>query len=313
MATMRRGERSNLRRILVPKSITIGQVLRSFDKDDTIVPMPAPCRRRAFFRSFELLFLLLLLPLGITACAQDSSQRLSQAISDYDAGRYESALKNAESARSNAPSMARYKAAYVGGLAAARLDRTATARRLLTQAIASSDRSISSRANVTLGTILLEDDEPLSAARAFDRAALQLDGTEADNARYLAGVAYREAGHAQEARRRFASAATTGNVELATQASSAIEATGFSIQAGAYRDHSKAERCAQECSAAAVKIGLGVARIIPIQRNGSTLYAVQVGNFPTRTDAEDARRRLGAMSGTLTRVERIAVALPRNP
>jgi tetratricopeptide (TPR) repeat protein len=250
----------------------------------------------------------LLLPLGVLACAQDSTQRLGKAIADYDAGRFESALTHAESARTNSTGETRAEAAYVGGLAAARLDRVSRARLLLTHAASSSDYTISARANVSLGTILLEDDEPLSAAHAFDRAATKLVGEEADRARYLAGVAYREAGDAQEARRRFSSATTTGNTELARQATSAIDVTGFSIQAGAYKDRSKAERCAQECSSAAVRIGIGVSRIIPIQRNGSRLYAVQVGSFPTRADAEDARRRLGVVSGTLTRVERIAVA-----
>ena len=276
------------------------------DEVDTIVAMIASCHLRTRLAVAPLL--LAVIPLVFCACAPTGTGSLGTAINDYHAGRYEDAYRLASAARGGASRMERSEASYVAGLAAARLGRTADARRLLTQAATSSDDTISGKANVSLGTVLLEDNEPLSAARAFDRASHQLFGAESSRARYLAGIAYRDAGHALEARRRFNDAALSGSDELAPQAMSAINATGFAVQAGVYGDRSNAERCARECSEQAVRAGLGTARIIPIQRQGRTFYAVQVGSFATRVDAEAARRRLGEISGTLTRVERIAIA-----
>lgn len=248
-----------------------------------------------------------LLVLFLNACAADNSQQLAQAIADYNAGRFTTSLNKANAARLNGSRSERQNAAYVGGLAAAKLDRNATAQKLFEEAADSSNAILAARANVSLGTVLLEEGQPLEAARAFDRARPQLKGSDANRALYQAGVAYREAGYAETARRRFASAAQDVDSTLASQASNAIKATGFAIQAGAYSNRSNATRCAVECSTAATRIGLEPARIVPIRRGSKTLYAVQIGNFSTRADAEIARRRLGSIEGTITSVERIAV------
>ena len=270
--------------------------------------MPTQCFKCVSGRFSALL--IISVSLGLLGCAPDNTQGVADAIRDYDAGRYTAALSKADSARMSGSTLERNEAAYVGGLAAAKLNRTSQARQLLEKASSSSDRTISARANASLGTVLLDDGEPLSAAKAFDRAAAKLDGAEANHALYLAGVAYREAGHAEQARRRFAQSAKNSDGTMASRASNAIDATGFAIQAGAYSDQSNARRCAEECSAAAAKIGLGPARIVAIRRNGRLLYVVQVGSFSTRQDAEYARRRLGTVEGTITRVE--AIAVPEN-
>ena len=75
-----------------------------------------------------------------------------------------------------------------------KMDRPVTARELLQEASASSNRQLAGTSGVTLGTLLLEDGEPLAAARAFDKASERLTGSDALKARRAAASAYKSAG-----------------------------------------------------------------------------------------------------------------------
>ena len=61
---------------------------------------------------------------------------------------------------------------------------------------------------------------------------------------------------------------------------------GYSVQAGAFATQSSADR------AAARLAGAGTAQILPLQRNGATLYRVVVGSFPDAAAAGEARARV---------------------
>ena len=152
--------------------------------------------------------------------------------------------------------------------------------------------------------------EAPAPAHALDRAADQLTGEAATRATFEAGVAYRDAGYAEQARRRFASAAENPEQDLAQRAGREIDNTGFAIQAGAYTNPDNALARARELSAATRNTGLPPARIVQAVRSGRQFNIVQVGSFSTRADAEFARRQLG-MTGT--RVERIATADTQTP
>jgi len=71
---------------------------------------------------------------------------------------------------------------------------------------------------------------------------------------------------------------------------------GYSVQAGAFATQSSADR------AAARLAGAGSAQIVPLQRNGATLYRVVVGTFPDASAAGETRARVMAMGFADARV-----------
>ncbi|MDX2148264.1 MAG: SPOR domain-containing protein [Planctomycetota bacterium] len=73
-------------------------------------------------------------------------------------------------------------------------------------------------------------------------------------------------------------------------------ATGaYTVQAGAFSSRSRATTQANAMKVRANSMGLGVPRVASVQdRGGKTLYAVRVGRFATRQDAERAARSMGS-------------------
>jgi len=71
---------------------------------------------------------------------------------------------------------------------------------------------------------------------------------------------------------------------------------GYSVQAGAFATQSSADR------AVARLAGAGSAQIVPLQRNGATLYRVVVGSFPDASAAGETRARVMAMGFADARV-----------
>jgi len=83
---------------------------------------------------------------------------------------------------------------------------------------------------------------------------------------------------------------------LAGEPVAASSAGGYSVQAGAFATQSSADR------AAARLAGAGTAQIVPLQRNGATLYRVVVGSFPDAAAASETRARVIAMGFADARV-----------
>lgn len=237
----------------------------------------------------------LVLLLGSTGvvggCASDDRQ-LDAAIGSYNAGRYQQAYDQARSARQSSSGAARGESAYIAGLAAIRIDRPLTARTYLEEAARSRDPQVSGRAEVSLGTLLLEDGEPRQAGRAFDRAAGKLTGADRVRARYRAGLAYRAAGDESAAESRLAEGAQT------------LSPGRFTIQGGFFTDRLRAVRRAEALSAEGQAWSIGPATVVPTEARGTSGWAVQIGDFPTRTDAELTRRRLGDSKTFVTKIVR---------
>ncbi len=235
--------------------------------------------------------------LATGGCAQKGQSGLDQALSSYNVGNYQQAYDQAQSARYRGSSGDRAEAAYVGGLAAVRLGRTASARTLLDQAVQSRDSNVAGQAGVTLGTVLLDDGEPLQAARAFDAAANHLQGDELARTRMLAGIAYRDAGYAADARKRFDAASRSTSGDLGTRAANEITRTGFTIQAGAFSTREAAVAHAETVSTAARSRGMPQASVIRSVRDGKVRWVVQLGNYPDRAVAQSNLDRLGSGLG----------------
>ena len=254
--------------------------------------------------------LLGMLAAALQGCGPRTSGDLDDAIASYDRGAYEAAFTKAQSVRYGGPSGESDRASYVAGLSALRLGRDEEARNLLARAALSDQRTLSGRANVSLGRVLLEQGSPLEAAHAFDVASFRLVGDEADRAMMWAGKAYREAGRPATARERFDALEHATDDDI--RRSSALEhgVTGFAIQCGAYSNESNATRAAESALAVTSRLGLPAPRIIHAYRGGAMRHVVQVGNYGTRSDAEYDRRRLaGGLvgDGMRTTVEPIAI------
>ena len=236
----------------------------------------------------------LLLPASIlvtTGCESGSGQ-LDKAIGSYNAGRYQQAFDEARTARQSAKGELRYESAYLAGLSAIRIERPITARTYLEEASKSRDSLVAGRADVCLGTLLLDDGEPLAAARAFDRAADRLEGTDAARARRRSGLAFRAAGDETAAESRLA-----GNPALEP-----LTPGRFTIQGGFFKDRLRAVRRAEALSTSGRTWSTGPAKVILTEVRGSNGWVVQIGDFPNRTDAELTRRRLGDEKTFVTRI-----------
>ena len=227
---------------------------------------------------------------GVVGGCTSNSKQLDAAIGSYNAGRFQQAYDQARRARQSSSGAARFESAYVAGLSAIRIERPLTARTYLEEATRSRDPQVSGRAEVSLGTLLLEDGEPRQAAGAFDRAAGKLTGADRVRAKYRAGLAYRAAGDESAAEARL------------TNGAQALSPGRFTIQGGFFTDRLRAVRRAEQLSAEGRAWSIGPATVVPAEARGATGWAAQIGDFPTRTDAELTRRRLGDSKTFVTKI-----------
>ena len=240
----------------------------------------------------SVLFLLGVACLLNLGCQPTRNSELDTAISAYNSGSYQRAFEEARSTRQSSTGTARAEAAYVAGLAAIKIERPVTARSLLEEAARSSNDEVSGRASVSLGTLLLEDDEPLAAAQAYDRASVKLSGNGRTRARRQAGLAYQAAGMDAAAQQRLRQSASAPPVVPGR----------FTIQGGFYTDRTGAVKRAEQLSEIGRNWNLGPAMIVSTTARGTSGYAVQVGDFSNRSDAEMTRRSLGDTKTFVTRI-----------
>lgn len=244
-----------------------------------------------------------------------ASAGLAGALSEYDAGRYDAAHTKAVAAMQGATGADREQAAYVAGLSAYRKRDYIEAEHRLTTAAASSDRTVAGRAKAALGLVCLAQNRPATGAVHLSEAARILDGSDASEAAFRAGVAYQLAGDESAAQRQFAYARTvesssrvsggrtSGGESGGRSGGTSGGATGgnwanppsglFAIQVGAFSDITNARSAADQARRFADRHGLGEVRIIPkSDARQRTLYVVQFGRFTSRTSAEAALRQL---------------------
>jgi tetratricopeptide (TPR) repeat protein len=259
---------------------------------------PSPMRSRSVP---GVLLSALLITVGLAACEGSGPKAsLDSALSAYDGGRYEDSLRSAELvAKGSTSTRDADEAAYLAGMSAYRLGRYADSVKWLETAARSDDRYIAGQSGVTLGSALLKLNRRSEAARAFAKAAASLDGDEAKKAHLAAANAYREAGDLRMSNEQFRLAGVpvpTGTVGQATAPPppAPIADGRFILQAGAFRDESKARRRASEVRTNAVRAGLGEPRVVSKRSaTGETLWVVQIGDFRDRAGAESAKAKIG--------------------
>ena len=237
---------------------------------------------------------------------------LDDSIAAYDRGDYSQSLELASKTATEASSSRdQEEAAYLAGMSAYRLGKWSEAERWLTQATQSGDAWVAGQAGVTLGSAQLKMGNAAAAARSFSRAADKLSGDDAKKARIASANAYREAGDSRMADTEFKRA----NVPTTTVSAPAPEGAPpqarpspksapsaasaqsgpYVLQAGAFRDESKARQRASDLRGKAVQSGFGEPRVLTKRGNdGATLFIVQIGSFNDRRAADAAVSRLGA-------------------
>jgi tetratricopeptide (TPR) repeat protein len=238
------------------------------------------------------------------------------ATGDYNAqfasGRYAQAYESSSKVAASLHSSNRDQAALIAGLSARSLDRNTDAKRWLTPLAANADAGIAGKACVALGAIAQEEHQHREAADYFMRAGARLPGDDAAHAFMCAGDSYKALGQAEQANAAYQQAKTKlvsdqqlrGEIgdrlagggpalppapkQASAPASKPVLAAHgrFTVQTGAFSTLRRAQSEAKKYS--------GPTKTIPItDHSGKKLYAVQVGRYASKQDADRVRKTLG--------------------
>lgn len=248
-------------------------------------------------------------------------------VEQYASGQYTQAYDNALEAAGQLRGPKHDQAALTAGLSAHALGRNTEAVRWLSPLEQNPDVGVAGKASATLGLIAQERGEHETAVKLLTRASSKLTGDEAARASMYAGDSMAALGRIDDAKKAYKLAEgklagdanlkmmladrMRGNIPPAGKSGSTFTSGGNSnttlgaatgkssgpslaprsltVQAGAYKDRKKAETEARK-----IANTKGVAaRVVPILKDGQTLFAVRVGNFTNRNAAENVRRNVG--------------------
>ena len=250
---------------------------------------------------------------ALTGCPGDSTApTLASATDRYDAGQYELALAEGEAVVSRGPAGDRAQAELIAGMAAFQLDRFDAAERHLLAAERSGVPGIRGRARVMLANIRLEQGRAADAAALFDSGATDLTGADAEKARRYAALARDgQLGSGQQrtsppkpATKVAAGPATppAASPPKVPPSPAPIETGGdatadaralFTVRAGAYTTEAAAKRRVKALAADVRRTKSPEPHIAAVNtKDGDTLYAVRIGTFRSRADAEALLKRL---------------------
>ncbi len=212
--------------------------------------------------------------------------------------------------------VARDEASYLEGLSLLRQAQPQAALAPLRAASNSVDQQLAANASISLGSACIALEEFGDAGRAYATAADLLDGEDSTRAHATAARCFARAGLSVESAREHADAGAPeresaamppavvagngfGEVPLAVVPPKPIRLP-FALQAGAFRDRSKAESIARGLSSNAKHLGLAAPEVVQrVAKDGSVLFAVQVGEFLSRADAIVARAKLKTVGATV--------------
>ncbi len=229
------------------------------------------------------------LPIG---CETASPPSLQQAYADHAAGRHAQACAAASRVAASHSGRVGEEAAYLAGQACAKVGKTAEAERHLIRATRSGDRTLAGQAMAELGLLYERTKRYDRAAPMFEQAAARLTGRDKAHAYLHAGIAQQRLGQWDRARRNLTLArASSSDATIRQQADARLNATGYTIQVGAFSDSANAQRLARSVAGRATSLGYGPPRIA--RSPDGKLLRVQVGRFQTLVQADAARLRLG--------------------
>ena len=254
--------------------------------------------------------------LALVACETTPKSSLSGAQNAYRAASYSESLRMAKDCVLHSTGIARDEASYLEGLSLLRQAQPQASLAPLRAASNSVDQQLAANASISLGSACIALEEFGDAGRAYATAADLLDGEESNRAHATAARCFARAGLSVESAREHADAGAPeresavvpptvvagngfGEVPLTVVPPTPIRLP-FALQAGAFRDRSKAESIARGLSSNAKRLGLAAPEVVQrVAKDGSVLFAVQVGEFLSRADAIVARTKLKTVGATV--------------
>lgn len=260
--------------------------------------------------SLRLLFTSLLAAVVLTGCAGSGSASKADYVAAYQSGRYSEAFESASRQATVGSGPRREKASLIAGLSAHALSRNDDAVKFLSPVQNSSDNAIAGEAGATLGLIAAERAQHEQAAELLVKAGRKLDGDNAARAFMYAGDSYKSLRKDTEARGMWALAQTkvqndsnlrvligdrlrtsTPGTTPSQPASPTQPGTGavrHTVQVGAFSSFTNAQRELSRYRS------YGNARVVEItSRDGKKLFAVRIGQYATRAEAERVRQNIG--------------------
>lgn len=246
---------------------------------------------------------------GIEGCASGGGQAPAGDTADYEKlyqrREYAKAYQSASSAYTKATDLRqRERAALTAGLASAALEppKEADAQRWLSPLVQSTDNRIAGTAAGTLGMIEQKKGRHTPALTLLTAASEKLTGNDQARAAMFAGDSLQALGKTAEARAMYDKAATAGSDRLLSQqiearrqtvANDGVRASGaFTLQLGSFSDINKANAAAVRLRPKAVAGGLPPPRVLEVNNDGRKMYAVRIGRFATRAEAQTAQDKL---------------------
>lgn len=251
----------------------------------------------------------------LAGCASSRPTSDGDYVRQYDSGQYAASLESASDAAGRLHGGNRDQAALIAGLSAQALNRNDEARKWLTPLVPNTDPNIAGRAGASLGLIAKEDGRNDDAAKLLTDAAEKLDGDEAARAYVYAGDAQRAAGHVSDATGSYLRAkervksdgtlrvmigdrlrtggpptgATTGTPPPGGRNTPPSASYGkFTVQCGAFISRKSADQKAAELRR------FGPSRVVEIfGSKGQRLYAVRIGRYVNRADADRLKKSVG--------------------
>lgn len=266
----------------------------------------------------------------LAGCAGGGGAPMTDATNAYNAAEFGRSLALSRAAAERGTGLARDQARYLEGLSLLKLGRVEESIAPLAEASDAANRALAADARVSLGTALVRKGDLAGAAEAYRRASFILEGEEKQralaveaecNARLAAARApsapprvEQPVAVAVQAEPPAPAAPSPSSSPSSSPAPSSptariingveIEPVRFAIQAGAFKDRSKAVELAAQVGPQVALEKLAPPRVIEKERgDGSTVYVVQFGSFPNRAVAGKALR---AFSKTPYTVERWA-------
>lgn len=237
----------------------------------------------------------LVLALTLSACGGARPQEQQEMIDAYRAGRYQESLAKAEHVAAHSSGIERDRAALIAGQSAHATGARTIAEKWLMPLTSHADTEINGNANATLGLMNFNLRNYGSAAVMLSAAASRLTGDDAARSAMYAGDCYEQLGQTIKARNSMQQAMTLAqDPGLKRSIQDRLVQGPYVVQLGALSKRDAADKLARQHAPAAIRAGLPAPKVVAsAAQAGATLWAVQVGPFPSRPAAEAAKARAG--------------------
>jgi cell division septation protein DedD len=259
--------------------------------------------------SLRLLLAALCAAASLAGCSGSGGSAQADYAAAYKNGRYSEAFESASRQATVGSGPRRERASLIAGMSAHALNRNEDAVKFLTPVQNSSDDAIAGEAGATLGLIAAEKMQHEQAAELLVKAGRRLDGDNAARAFMYAGDSYKSLRKDTEARGMWALAQTKvqndsnlrvligDRLRTSTPAATPSQPTTPSqpgagvrhtVQVGAFSSFTNAQKQLSRYRS------YGNARVVEItSRDGRKLFAVRIGQYATRAEAERVRQAVG--------------------